>query len=94
MVYKVMEVAIVTAWDDETINRVYDRNGGYCWHCGRKLSFTNYGIVGAKSAWEIDHSRPLSRGGTDHLNNLVPSCVECNRSKQDLHSREFGRLIE
>jgi 5-methylcytosine-specific restriction endonuclease McrA len=40
-------------------------------------------------AWEVDHIRPRSRGGTDYLRNLVPACIECNRSKGDLNSREF-----
>ncbi|MGD0496198.1 MAG: HNH endonuclease signature motif containing protein [Candidatus Bathyarchaeia archaeon] len=48
------------------------------------------GRLGKRGAWEVDHSRPLSRGGTDYLRNLVPSCVECNRSKGDLGTREFG----
>jgi len=77
-------------WDDDVINYVYDKNDGYCWHCGKKLAFTNYGERWSKGGWEIDHSIPLSRGGTDGLNNLVPACVECNRSKQDLTSRQFS----
>ena len=76
------------AWDDDTVNEVYDRNNGHCWHCGKKLSFSNYGVLYAKGAWEIDHSVPISRGGTNRLNNLVPSCISCNRSKQDFKSRE------
>lgn len=30
---------------------------------------------------EIDHSRPKARGGSDHMNNLMPSCQSCNREK-------------
>jgi 5-methylcytosine-specific restriction endonuclease McrA len=80
-------------WDDDTINYVYDKNKGYCWHCDRKLSFINYGKFGKKGAWEIDHSVPKARGGTDNRNNLVPSCMICNRSKQDLNSRQFGDYV-
>jgi len=80
----------VPTWDDDTVNEVYDKNDGYCWHCGKKLSFQNYGKSGERGAWEIDHSIPLAQGGTDHLNNLVPSCIACNRSKQDLNSRQFS----
>lgn len=78
------------AWDDDTINYVYDKNKGYCWHCDKRLSFQSYGKRGARGAWEIDHSIPLAQGGTDHLNNLVPACISCNRSKQDLTSRQFS----
>ena len=34
-----------------------------------------------RGSWEIEHSRPRSRGGTDHLNNLYVACISCNRSK-------------
>jgi 5-methylcytosine-specific restriction endonuclease McrA len=77
------------AYTEDELNYIYDKNEGYCWHCDKKLAFTNYGRVGEKGAWEVDHSIPVARGGTDHLNNLVPACIECNRSKQDLTSREF-----
>jgi 5-methylcytosine-specific restriction endonuclease McrA len=32
---------------------------------------------------EPDHVLPLSRGGTDSINNLVWACKSCNRSKKD-----------
>ena len=31
----------------------------------------------------IDHKIPLSRGGTNDLENLQPMCGECNRRKRD-----------
>lgn len=37
----------------------------------------------AKPATEVDHVRPLSRGGIEHLTNLVPACKSCNSSKKD-----------
>lgn len=77
-------------YTDEELNEIYDKNNGYCWHCGKKLAFKNYGIVGAKGAWEIDHSVPVSRGGTDYFRNLVPSCISCNRSKRELKTREYS----
>jgi len=33
--------------------------------------------------WEIDHSKPKSKGGTDHLNNLQPMNPSANRRKGD-----------
>jgi 5-methylcytosine-specific restriction endonuclease McrA len=82
------------AYSDDELNYIYDKTGGYCYHCGKKLAFTNYGIYGAKGAWEIDHSRSKSEGGTDYFRNLVPSCISCNRSKGTLHSRQFRRYFE
>lgn len=31
--------------------------------------------------WEIDHSKPLSKDGTNHLNNLRPLKTSANRKK-------------
>lgn len=76
-------------YTDEELNYIYDKTRGHCYHCGKKLVWKNYGLPGERGAWEIDHSVPVSRGGTNYLRNLVPSCIECNRSKQDFTSREF-----
>ncbi|HYR88448.1 MAG TPA: HNH endonuclease [Terriglobia bacterium] len=65
----------------EALSRIYHRTGGYCHLCGCKVSFTNYGTVGARGAWEVEHSIPWSLGGTDHLNNLYAACIPCNRAK-------------
>ena len=74
-------------FSDDDLNDIYDKNGGCCWHCGKKLAFSNYGIVGARGAWEVDHSSPF---GVDDLRNWEPACVPCNRSKQDLTTRQFS----
>ena len=77
-------------YSNEELNEIYDKNDGYCWHCGKRLAFVNYGNLGARGAWEVDHSVPTSRGGTEYYRNLVPSCIPCNRSKQDLTSEEYS----
>lgn len=35
----------------------------------------------SEMGWEIDHSKPVSKGGTDHLNNLQPMNPKANRQK-------------
>ncbi|MYR43114.1 hypothetical protein GTW67_14075 [Streptomyces sp. SID5910] len=32
---------------------------------------------------EVDHVRPLAKGGVHHPFNLAPSCGPCNRAKGD-----------
>ncbi|MEE9174325.1 MAG: HNH endonuclease [Thermoplasmata archaeon] len=59
-----------------------------------KLAWCNYGVHGAKAPWEVDHSVPLSRGGTDHMNNVFPACIPCNQAKGDMTGAEFLRLFE
>lgn len=66
---------------------IYDRTGGYCHLCHRKMYFSNYGVVGRRGAWEIDHSRPVAIGGADHRNNLFAAHISCNRSKGAATSR-------
>lgn len=65
----------------DDINEIYDRTSGYCHICHKKLSFKNYGLLGARGCWEIEHSNPKKNGGTHRKNNLYPACIRCNRSK-------------
>ncbi len=63
------------------LRRIYDRSTGYCHICHKKLAFSNYGACGSRGAWEVEHSRPHAKGGTDRLTNLYAACISCNRSK-------------
>lgn len=74
-------------YSDEQLSAIYDRTSGYCHLCHKKLSFNNYGTVGTKGAWEVEHSRPKANGGSNRANNLYPACVSCNRSKGTVSSR-------
>jgi len=62
---------LITAELRETVRRLYRYRCGYC------------GVteVDAGSELEIDHFHPVSRGGTDGLENLVYCCAACNRFK-------------
>lgn len=79
---------------NDTLKCIYTRTEGACHVCRKKLCFNNYGKMGRRGAWEIEHSVPVSKGGTDHLNNLYAACIPCNRSKGTSHTRtaraEYG----
>ncbi len=85
----------MNGYDAETRLKVYNKTNGHCHLCGGPMAFSNYGDHGARGAWEIDHSTPKARGGTDHLNNLYAAHSSCNRSKQHRSNasirREYGR---
>ena len=49
---------------------------------GNEIYKPSYGKNGEKS-WEVDHSKPQAKGGTDHLNNLRPLQSDANRKKGD-----------
>ena len=65
----------------DRLDRIFSRTDGRCHICRKRLCFDNYGAIGKRDAWEIEHSHPRSKGGTDHLNNLYAACISCNRSK-------------
>ena len=80
-------------YSKELLSYVYDKTDGYCFYCGKKLAWTNYGRFGRRGAWEVDHGLPTSRDGTDHLNNLHAACIDCNREKGDMTATEYRRYI-
>jgi 5-methylcytosine-specific restriction endonuclease McrA len=82
------------SYSPERLRQVYDKTGGYCEYCGKKIAFKNYGKSKERGSWEVDHSIPLSRGGTDNLNNLFPTCTDCNREKGDLLGSSFRRRFK
>lgn len=53
--------------------RVFDRFGGRCASCTRKVRF--------RSDYEIDHCTALINGGENREANLQVLCTECHRRK-------------
>ena len=78
-------------FDSEKLKRIYDRTSGYCHLCHAKVAFTNYGRLGAKGAWHVEHSRARARGGSDHGNNLYPACISCNVGKATMSAAAARR---
>jgi hypothetical protein len=76
------------AHERERLDRIFRRTDGRCHLCGRKLEAGDYGNRHSDCGWEVDHSRPRAKGGSDHLNNLYPSHRRCNRSKGTRPARE------
>ena len=51
--------------------------------CGHAMKYSNHGNTNSQYGWEIDHVIPVSKGGTDNLQNLQPLYWENNRRKGD-----------
>lgn len=61
------------AWRYRRRLQIFDKTSGRCWHCNNPLGFE----------WHADHLIPRAAGGSNKLENLVPSCPECNHEKAD-----------
>jgi 5-methylcytosine-specific restriction endonuclease McrA len=68
-------------YSSDDLNAIYDRTSGYCHICKRKVAFCNYGALGRRGAWEVEHSHARAKGGSDRLGNLYAACIKCNREK-------------
>lgn len=65
---------------------VWNMTMGRCWYCG---FHTNPYVD-----FCIDHIRPLARGGSDEIENLVPACQHCNQAKHSKLISEWRRNFQ
>lgn len=63
--------------------RVLDMYQFKCVYCASGISY---------SLWHLDHFTPISRGGLNKIENLVPTCHRCNTMKNDLDGHEFYKM--
>lgn len=62
---------------------IYQKTKGHCGNCGCYLDFEKY---------SADHITPKSKGGSHCVDNLLPCCKTCNRTKGASSLNEF-RLV-
>ena len=61
--------------------------------CGASMQRDKYGAT-EKWGWEIDHIKPVAKGGTDDLSNLQPLQWENNRHKADAYPNYTCKVTE
>lgn len=67
--------------------KVFKKTNGKCIYCGCDLDFYNF---------HIEHMKPKSKltYNISDINNLFPSCIDCNLLKGNLEAEEFREKIE
>jgi len=63
---------------------VFSRDNHTCQYCGKKAPSV---------VLEIDHKTPVSKGGTNAIENLITSCFDCNRGKGSNPVPEIRKTI-
>jgi len=54
---------------------VFKRDLFCCQYCGKNPPSVTL---------EVDHINPVSKGGTNHIDNLLTACFDCNRGKSNI----------
>ena len=64
---------------------VYKKYGGHCAYCGKQIPYEEM---------QVDHVQPIYRGGTNDVDNLLPSCHPCNFYKDSMELEEFRKRLQ
>ncbi len=63
---------------------IYRKTEGHCYLCGEFVDFDSF---------EIEHKIPVSKGGSDELDNLFCACSGCNMIKHNIYFGDFVKRI-
>ena len=64
---------------------VYDKYDGHCAYCGKPIEYKDM---------QVDHLVSVyAHGGTDDIDNLMPSCRACNYYKSTYPLEDFRKLL-
>lgn len=82
--HKLKRRLIKDEYDHNEWIKLLEQYNYLCFYCGVKMTYE----VGPNQITR-DHLQPLSKGGRDSLENIVPACRSCNSSKCDMNFWDF-----
>ncbi|KKM95288.1 hypothetical protein LCGC14_1189640 [marine sediment metagenome] len=75
-------------FDINTRSTLWNKFHGKCGYCGIDMDRSSDPLE-RNIQFCIDHIIPVSRGGVDLMENLMPACRRCNSSKRDRQIEEY-----
>lgn len=64
---------------------VHEKHNGHCGYCGNFILYKEM---------QVDHIRPQRNGGTDDIDNLMPTCRRCNHYKRAYSLSKFRSYMK
>lgn len=83
------------SFDWRKIKKIIQKTEGRCFYCHCQLPNDTYVPDDGYAAsykirnWHVDHVMPISRGGSNLIENLVPACCKCNAEKSNMTASEY-----
>jgi len=74
---RVSQISTITPTD--VLNSLI-RTNFRCFYCNDLLN---------QNTWELEHVKPISKGGQNKITNITPSCKKCNRMKGSMEITDF-----
>ena len=67
--------------------KIWLKTAGTCYYCGKLLTIKKE-KCNSENYMTIDHYIPVIQGGDKRIDNLVPSCQECNNLKSNFNPND------
>jgi 5-methylcytosine-specific restriction endonuclease McrA len=77
---KIKSISLDGSFTKSEVNALLEKQKWRCAYCGISLYFIEQ---------HIDHKTPISRGGSNYIENIAVTCASCNQSKHTKTAEEF-----
>ena len=76
--------------------QAFKKHGAQCVYCPRERKVDFCGTLDNYLLSSVDHIIPITKGGGNHLDNIVPACLVCNFHKKEhvIAPEVFAQLTE
>lgn len=64
--------------------KIYQKCNGKCGYCGQDIDYKKM---------QVDHMTPLCNGGLNDIDNLLPTCRQCNHYKRGSNVEIFRKQM-